>query len=228
MRILLIEDDKALLTVLIPLLEQSGFGCDQATEGPEGLELLRQNSYDAVVLDRMLPGLDGIQLLKQARAAGCSAPVLMLTALGRVEDRVDGLEAGADDYLVKPFDNRELIARLRALCRRPADRLETSLLTLGDLTLDRDTLCLRGPKGQVHLTKNEAALLETLLRHKGQLASRDALFHAVWGADEFVEEGNLDSYIHFARRRLAAVGSQAAIRTVRGMGYYLLPREGEG
>lgn len=222
MRILLIEDDAALLTVLIPLLEQSGFSCDRAVSGPDGLELLRQNHYDAVVLDRMLPGLDGIQLLKAARNTGCSAPVLMLTALGRVEDRVDGLEAGADDYLVKPFDNRELIARLRALCRRPSDRLESSTLSFGDLTLDNVTLCLTGPKGQVHLSKNETALLEALIRRKGQLASRDFLFHAVWGAEDFVEEGNLDSYIHFARRRLFSVGSAAAIRTVRGMGYQLV------
>ena len=225
MRILLIEDDAALLTVLVPLLEQAGFGCDQAANGPDGLELLQQNSYDAVVLDRMLPGLDGIQLLKRARSAGCSTPVLILTALGRVEDRVDGLEAGADDYLIKPFDNRELIARLRALCRRPADRLESSLLSLGDLTLDRAALCLTGPQGQVHLSKNEAALLEALIRRKGKLASRDALFHAIWGAEDFVEEGNLDSYIHFARRRLSAVGSRAVIRTVRGMGYLLAPED---
>lgn len=221
MRILLIEDDTALLAVILPVLEQAGFGCDRASAGPDGLELLRQNSYDAVVLDRMLPGLDGIQLLKQARRAGCAVPVLILTALGRVEDRVDGLEAGADDYLVKPFDNRELIARLRALCRRPADRLESQQLFLGDLILDRDALCLAGPQGQVHLSKNEAALLEALIRRKGQLASREALFHAVWGAEDFVEEGNLDSYIHFVRRRLAAVGSRAVIRTVRGMGYLL-------
>ena len=220
MRILLIEDDAALCTVLVPVLEKAGFGCDVCGRGPEGLALLRQNPYDAVVLDRMLPGMDGLELLRAARRAGCSVPVLLLTALGRVEDRVDGLNAGADDYLTKPFDNRELIARLRALGRRPAETVDTRL-RYGDLTLDPAALTLTGPAGAVRLSRNENALLEALLRRPGQLVGRDALFHAVWGAEDFVEEGNLDSYIHFVRRRLRAVGSRTAIQTVRGMGYWL-------
>lgn len=224
MRILLIEDDEALRTVLVPVLEKVGFGCDVSASGPEGLELLLHNPYDAAVLDRMLPGMDGLELLKTARRARCTVPVLMLTALGRVEDRVDGLDAGADDYLAKPFDNRELIARLRALCRRPAETVDVRM-HCGDLTLDPATLTLTGPKGAAHLTKKENALLEALLRHPGQLLNREVLFHAVWGAEEFVEEGNLDSYIHFVRRRLYAVGSDAAIRTVRGRGYCLDPAE---
>lgn len=226
MRILLIEDDEALRTVLLPVLEGAGFGCDEAADGPCGLELLLRNPYDAAVVDRMLPGLDGLTLVRTARRAGCAVPVLMLTALGRVEDRVDGLDAGADDYLTKPFDNRELIARLRALGRRPADTLEGSLLRQGDLALDAAALTLTGPEGAARLSKNESALLEALLRRAGQLVSREALFHAVWGAEDFVEEGNLDSYIHFARRRLRTVGSRMAIRTVRGMGYCLEPAGG--
>ena len=225
MRILLIEDDDALRAVLIPVLEQAGFGCDAAADGASGAALLVQNPYDAVVLDRMLPEMDGLRVLQTVRRAGCRAPVLMLTALGRVEDRVDGLEAGADDYLVKPFDNRELVARLRALCRRPADTAEAGPLRFGDLALDATALRLTGPNAAARLTKNETALLEALMRRGGQLVSREALFHAVWGAEDFVEEGNLDSYIHFARRRLRAVGSAASIRTVRGAGYCL---EAEG
>ena len=220
MRILLIEDDAALCTVLVPVLEKAGFGCDVCGRGPEGLALLQQNPYDAVVLDRMLPGMNGLELLRAARRAGCSVPVLLLTALGRVEDRVDGLNAGADDYLTKPFDNRELIARLRALGRRPAETVDTRL-RCGDLTLAPAALTLTGPAGAVRLSRNENALLEALLRRPGQLVGRDALFHAVWGAEDFVEEGNLDSYIHFVRRRLRAVGSRTAIQTVRGMGYCL-------
>lgn len=221
MRILLIEDDEALCTVLHPVLEKAGFGCDVSANGPEGLELLLHNPYDAVVLDRMLPGMDGVELVRAARRAHCTVPVLMLTALGRVEDRVEGLDAGADDYLSKPFDNRELIARLRALCRRPAETVDARLCC-GDLMLDPAALSLTGPTGAVRLTKNENALLEALFRHPGQLMSREMLFHVVWGAGEFVEEGNLDSYIHFVRRRLRAVGSSAVISTVRGMGYCLL------
>ena len=223
MRILLIEDDEALRAVLLPVLEEAGFGCDEAADGTCGLELLLHNPYDVAVVYRMLPGMDGLALVRAARGKGCAVPVLMLTALGRVEDRVDGLDAGADDYLAKPFDNRELIARLRALGRRPADTLESGSLRRGDLSLDTAALTLAGPAGTARLSKNENALLEALLRRAGQLVSREALFHAVWGAEDFVEEGNLDSYIHFARRRLRAVGSGAAIRTVRGVGYCLEP-----
>ena len=218
MRILLIEDDEALRTVLIPVLEKAGFGCDSAADGANGLALLLQNPYDAAVVDRMLPALSGLELVRAARQKGCAVPVLML---GRVEDRVEGLGAGADDYLVKPFDNRELIARLRALGRRPAHTLESALLRFDDLTLDAAALTLSGPAGAARISKNENALLEALLRRSGQLVSREVLFCAVWGAEDFVEEGNLDSYIHFVRRRLRTVGSRAVIRTVRGMGYCL-------
>ncbi|WP_394969395.1 response regulator transcription factor [Candidatus Allofournierella merdipullorum] len=221
MRILLIEDDEALRAVLVPVLEKAGFGCDTAADGASGLALLLQNPYDAAVVDRMLPALSGLELVRAARGKGCTVPVLMLTALGRVEDRVEGLGAGADDYLVKPFDNRELIARLQALGRRPAHTLESTLLRFDDVSLEAAALTLTGPSGTVRLSKNENALLEALLRRAGQLVSREVLFCAVWGAEDFVEEGNLDSYIHFVRRRLRTVGSRTVIRTVRGMGYCL-------
>lgn len=228
MRILFIEDDEALTAVLAPVLEKAGFLCDVCGDGAVGLGLWLQNDYDAVVLDRMLPGLDGLSALKAARRARRGAPVLLLTALGQVEDRVEGLEAGADDYLTKPFDNRELIARLRALARRPAQAQPVDRLAFGDIALEMPALALTGPAGRAQLSKKEAALLEALLRRGGQLAGREALFHAVWGAEDFVEEGNLDSYIHFLRRRLAAVGSRAAICTVRGAGYRLEERPGDG
>lgn len=202
MRILLIEDDEALCTVLRPVLEKAGFGCDVSASGTEGLELLMHNPYDAAVLDRMLPGMDGVELVRAARRAHCAVPVLMLTALGRVEDRVEGLDAGADDYLAKPFDNRELIARLRALCRRPAETVETRLCC-GDLTLDTAALSLTGPAGMVRLTRNENALLEALLRRPGQLMSREVLFHAVWGAGGRGYSGNPDASTH---RRAKSAG----------------------
>ena len=168
MRILLIEDDEALRAVLVPVLEKAGFGCDTAADGASGLALLLQNPYDAAVVDRMLPALSGLDLVRAARAKGCTVPVLMLTALGRVEDRVEGLGAGADDYLVKPFDNRELIARLQALGRRPAHTLESALLRFDDVSLDAAALTLTGPSGTVRLSKNENALLEALLRRVGR------------------------------------------------------------
>ena len=175
MRILLIEDDEALRAVLLPVLEEAGFGCDEAADGTCGLELLLHNPYDVAVVDRMLPGMDGLAVMRAARKRGVTTPVLMLTALDRVGDRVEGLDAGADDYLTKPFDNRELIARLRALGRRPADTLESGSLRRGDLSLDTAALTLAGPAGTARLSKNENALLEALLRRAGQLVSREAL-----------------------------------------------------
>ena len=205
MRILLIEDDEALCRVLQPSLQAAGFASDCCHSGADGLALLKTGCYDACILDRMLPELDGLQLLHQARSAGVTAPVLMLTALGRVGDRVDGLDAGADDYLTKPFDTRELLARLRALVRRPAELNGTAhRLACGDLTLDTAQLTLTGPA-------------------PGLLRGRALLLGSVWGADAGVEDASLDSYIRFVRRRLAAVGSRAVIRTVRGAGYRLDP-----
>ncbi|MDD4851217.1 MAG: response regulator transcription factor [Gemmiger sp.] len=223
MRILLVEDDLNLCAALRPVLKAAGFTLDEAHDGDDGLQLLRQNCYAAAILDRMLPGLEGLALLRQARGSGVATPVLMLTAMGRVADRVDGLDAGADDYLAKPFDTRELLARLRALTRRPAgEPLQSAALHCGDLTLDKAESSLNGPGGTVTLTQKEYDLLEQLCRGAGKLQTRDLLFGSVWGAADIVEEGNLDTYIHFVRRRLKTVGSAATIQTVRGLGYKLV------
>lgn len=224
MRILLIEDDEALCRVLQPSLQAAGFASDCCHSGADGLALLKTGCYDACILDRMLPELDGLQLLHQARSAGVTAPVLMLTALGRVGDRVDGLDAGADDYLTKPFDTRELLARLRALVRRPAELNGAAhRLACGDLTLDTAQLTLTGPAATVTVSRRECDLLAVFFRAPGLLRGRALLLGSVWGADAGVEDASLDSYIRFVRRRLAAVGSRAAIRTVRGAGYRLDP-----
>ena len=206
MRILLIEDDKALCQVLQPTLQAAGFASDCCHTGADGLHLLKTGYYDACILDRMLPELDGLTLLKSARADGVSIPVLMLTALGQIGDRVEGLDAGADDYLAKPFDNRELLARLRALVRRPADLHETAhRIACGDLVLDTAQLTLTGPSSTVTLSR------------------RAVLLDSVWGSAAEIEDCSLDSYIRFIRRRLTAVGSRAVLRTVRGAGYRFLP-----
>lgn len=159
MRILLIEDDRALCTALLPALQAAGYTVDTCHDGADGKTLLCGGAYDVCVLDRMLPGLDGLSLLRAARAKGCTTPVLMLTALSGINDRVDGLDAGADDYLGKPFDTRELLARLRALTRRPGTTAE-SAIRCGDVTLDAAQLTLSGPKAAAALTKREADLLE--------------------------------------------------------------------
>lgn len=218
MRILLIEDDCALCAALTPALENAGYTVDPCHDGVDGRALLCEGAYDVCILDRMLPGLDGLSLLRAARAKGCTTPVLMLTALSAIGDRVDGLDAGADDYLGKPFDTRELLARLRVLTRRTGTAAETAV-HCGDVTLNAAQLTLTGPKTEVALTKRECDLLEALLRAPGQLQTRSALLSRVWGPMSEVEEANLDCYIHFVRRRLHAVGSSVKIVTVRGSGY---------
>lgn len=224
MRILLIEDDKALCRVLQPTLQAAGFASDCCHTGADGLHLLKTGYYDACILDRMLPELDGLTLLKSARADGISIPVLMLTALGQIGDRVEGLDASADDYLAKPFDNRELLARLRALVRRPADLHETAhRIACGDLVLDTAQLTLTGPSSTVTLSRRECDLLAAFCRAPGLLRARAVLLGSVWGSAAEIEDCSLDSYIRFIRRRLTAVGSRAVLRTVRGAGYRFLP-----
>ena len=222
MRILLIEDDAALCGVLAPALQAAGFAADCCRSGAEGLALLRTGCYDACILDRMLPELDGLAVLRRARAGGVKTPVLMLTALAQVGDRVAGLDAGADDYLTKPFDTRELLARLRALARRPAAfAADAHRIACGDLVLDTAQLRLTGPFAAVTVSRRECDLLAALCHAPGTLRPRAVLLGSVWGADAEVEDTSLDSYIRFIRRRLAAVGSRAVVRTVRGVGYRL-------
>lgn len=222
MRLLLIEDDLDLCYTLHSVLKKEGFILDECHNGADGLCLLKNNQYSAVILDRMIPEIDGLTLLRQAREQGVTAPVLMLTAMGRVTDRVDGLDAGADDYLTKPFDTRELIARLRALTRRSAgELLLEQTIACGDISLSSSEQTLTGPKGTVSLSRKEYDLLEYLCQRADKLQARVSILGAVWGTTNYVEEGNLDTYIHFVRRRLATVGSTVTIVTVRGTGYRL-------
>ena len=180
--------------------------------------LFQAHTFDLVISDIVLPKMDGFELAKEIRKTNPHIPILMLTALGSTNDKLDGFDAGADDYLGKPFDTRELLARLRALTRRPGTTAE-SAIRCGDVTLDAAQLTLSGPKAAAALTKREADLLEVLLRTPGQLQTRAVLLARVWGPLAEVEDANLDCYIHFVRRRLKAVGSAVTITTVRGSGY---------
>lgn len=219
MRVLLIEDDAALCEAICAVFAKHGIACDVCHDGEDGLALLLQEPCDVCVLDRMLPALDGLTLLRRVRTAGIHTPVLLLTALGGIGDRVDGLEAGADDYLTKPFDMRELLARLRALQRRGSGVLQDETLRCGNVCLDVPQQTLKGPQGSVTLSKKECELLEVLLRNAHKLLARSVLLGRVWGTDASVEDANLDSYIHFVRRRLQAVGADIKVTTVRGTGY---------
>lgn len=218
MQILLVEDDHILCEFLEQLLRQEGHRVTVSASGPAGLETLRAGSFDMMILDRMLPGLDGLHLLQQARSEGFTLPVLMLTALGAPADKVEGLDAGADDYLAKPFDAAELLARLRALARSRSGGYGV-LVRCGDAALDAGARLLTGPGGRCEVSGREAALLAFLFRNAGQVLPRELLLDRVWGADSEVEEGNLNNYIFFARRRLLQVGSRLQIQTVRGLGY---------
>lgn len=221
MRILLVEDEEQLNETLTLQLESEGFLIDSCFDGEEACYYGEQNIYDVILLDRMLPKMDGTKVLTSLRKKGITTPVILLTALGTLTDKVTGLDLGADDYLVKPFAIEELLARIRCVTRRPNTLNQDNVLSVSDISWYIDEDYLTGPAGNCTLSKREAALLETFLRRKNQTLSRNLLLLKVWGPDSDVEEGNLDNYIHFLRRRLKSVGSQLYIKTIRGIGYCL-------
>ena len=221
MRILMVEDDETLAALTAAQLEKEGFTVDVCHDGDDGLRWIRQQAHDLILLDRMLPTVSGTTVLRRMRGDGIATPVLVLTALGSVDDRVDGLDAGADDYLTKPFDSKELLARIRAMARRPRRWEGSASLRHADLAFDPDQRVLSGKSGDCSLSRREADLLETFLRNPGQTLTRAILLAKVWGPDAPVEDGNLDNYIYFLRRRLRQVGSALEVRTVRSVGYRL-------
>lgn len=222
MRLLLIEDDESLCTALSFHLKEEDYIVDVSHDGLDALHFIKQQAYDLILLDRMLPSLDGLTLLSRVRALGIMTPIIMVTALNSIGDRVAGLDAGADDYLVKPFAIDELLARVRALSRRPHP-LENNNATISfeDLTLDIKGLSLKGPKRSCSLSKRECQLAEVLLKNPGQPLPRTIILSKVWGPDAPVEDGNLDNYIHYLRRRFKTVGSTLEIKTIRSVGYCL-------
>lgn len=220
MNLLIIEDDPMQLELLTRLLEKEGFSVTGLADGADGLYALRQGAFDLAIVDRMLPGLDGVTLLKAYRKDGGKVPILLLTALGAVQDRVVGLDAGADDYLTKPYAPQELLARVRALLRRPAALQEVSV-QFSDLRFDSASGTLHGPNGDCELSKREAAMLARFLNNPNQVLSRSQLLAGAWGGEADVEERNIDNFVFLVRRRLQNVGSQTAIVTVRGFGYRL-------
>lgn len=221
MRLLLIEDDESLCLSLSYQLRQDGFAPETCHDGEEGLLWARQQGYDLILLDRMLPGLDGLTLLRQLRREGIHTPVIFLTALGQLSDKTGGLDAGADDYIVKPFAYDELLARIRCVLRRPAVLSGGDLLRYGDVTYDPGSLTLRRGTASTALSKRLGDLLELFLRNPGQTLPRQTILLRVWGMETEVEDGNLDNYTYFLRRSLRKVGSTLRLTTVRGIGYRL-------
>ena len=217
-RILVIEDEERIRQFLQRGLTYENYRVDVAADGPTGLALARENSPDLVILDWMLPGMDGLEVCRRLRSAG-AMPILMLTAKDSVSDRVQGLDAGADDYLVKPFALRELQARLRALLRRadgPADELRFSDLRLEPASRD----VWRGER-RLELSRTEYALLELFLRHPRQVLERSVVFEQVWGYDFGATSNVLGVYMGYLRRKTEAGGEPRLLHTVRGVGYIL-------
>jgi two-component system response regulator MprA len=220
--ILVVDDDAGLRRAVRRVLVAQGFDVDVAGGGDEALARLRQAPYDLVVLDVMMPGSDGIEVCEQLRAVGDRLPVLMLTARDAVRDRVAGLEAGADDYLLKPFANEELVARVRALLRRASGG--TDKLAFADLALDLQTrVASRGPR-EIDLSPLEFELLEFLLRHPRQVLSRSLIYERVWGYDASLSSNSLDVFVGRLRRKLEEDGERRLIHTVRGVGFTLRER----
>jgi two-component system response regulator MprA len=220
--ILVVDDDAGLRKALRRVLISQGFAVDVAEDGDEALARLRAGTFDLVVLDVMMPGRDGIGVCERLRADGENLPILMLTARDTVRDRVVGLEAGADDYLVKPFANEELVARVRALLRRAGTG--TEMIGFADLELDLLTRDARRGGREIELSPIEFELLEFFLRHPRQVLSRGLIYDRVWGYDASLSSNSLDVFVGHLRRKLEAGGERRLIQTVRGVGFTLRER----
>ena len=223
MRILLVEDEVDLGNVLKGGLQEQGYAIDLATQGEDALAFASTEPYDLLILDVMLPDVDGFTVCRQLRRSGSNAPVLMLTALDSVEDRVQGLDCGADDYLAKPFDPRELLARIRALLRRGQVQRDP-VLCIADIELDTATREVRRGRQPIELTKREYAILELLLRNPNRVLSRDEIAQHIWAFDFSAMSNVIDVYIGNLRRKLGDTTEPRLLRTVRGSGYLLRDR----
>jgi DNA-binding response OmpR family regulator len=222
-RLLIVEDERKVLRSLQRGLETEGYEVQTATRGETGLELVTRQSYDCILLDLMLPGLDGLQVLARLRETGKTTPVLILTARDAVDDRVTGLDSGADDYLVKPFAFAELLARLRVLLRRSQDERDT-VLRLDDLEMDLLARRVTRSGEEIALTAREFELLQYLLERKNSVVTRDMLGREVWKEPAHALTNVIDVYVNFLRRKLDKPGKKPLITTLRGVGYSLSDR----
>ncbi len=223
MKALLIEDNSSVSRLVKEGLESAGWTVDAVGSGDEGLMLALDETqeYDLAVIDRMLPVLDGLAIVKAMREKGVSTPTIVLTALGTVSNRIEGLDAGADDYMGKPFAVEELLARARALMRRPREVSE-SVVAFGDLSLDPSIRILSiADERRIDLSRRESSMMEALILAGGEPLARERLLSKVWGVDHPVESGNVDNYVYFLRRKLKKAGSSVSIDSVRGLGYRL-------
>ena len=222
MRLLIVEDEVRLADTLRQLLNRQGYTADVYYDGVSGLDNATTGIYDLMVLDVMLPGINGFQVVKKLREAGVATPVLMLTAKSDVGDRIHGLDCGADYYLTKPFEPEELLACVRTLLRRSGGQLqESDTLTWGDLSLERTTFTLSCAEREVRLSRREYDLIELLMRNGNQVVTKEQMLVKVWGYDSQAEDNNVEVYISFLRRKLTHLHSAVKIKTLRMLGYCL-------
>lgn len=220
MKILIAEDDASLRRVLTAMLERNQYTVDAVDNGGEALEYLRCGVYDGAVLDIMMPVMDGVSVLAAARREKISTPVLLLTAKAEIDDKVAGLDAGANDYLTKPFDMRELLARLRVLTRQETVQ-NSSIISFGNVTLDTGSFLLAAPGGSFQLANKEYQTMLLFLRNPGTVISSDRILEKIWSPDSRAEENTVWTYISYLRRKLEAIGANVEIRNKRGCGYVL-------
>lgn len=225
MRILVVEDEKRLLEALTQILKKNNYTVDAVSDGESGLDFIMSGIYDVVVLDWMLPKMSGPQIIKTARSEGIDVPIILLTARTEIEDRVKGLDSGADDYLAKPFSTDELLARIRALGRRKGEFIKNDGLTFGDISLDTANLLLKYDGGQLELTLKESQMLEYLIRNGNAVSSKEQIIEKLWGFDSDAEANHVEVYVHFLRNKLSTVSKNVIISTVRGIGYVLKIKE---
>ena len=220
MRILLAEDEKSLSRALTVILEKNNFVVDPVYDGEEALQYLQTGDYDAAVLDIMMPKRDGISVLKEIRKNGDLIPILLLTAKSEIDDKVEGLDSGANDYLTKPFDSKELLARIRAITRVNTAQAD-NVLRYGNVSLNRTTCDLTGPSGSVSLSGKEYQMMEMMMRDPKVLISAERFMDKIWGIDSDAEISVVWTFLSYLRKKLAAVGADISIKASRGQGYHL-------
>lgn len=220
MRLLLAEDEEELSRALVTVLKHNHYSVDAVCNGQDAIDYLETGVYDGAVLDIMMPKADGITVLKKIRSDGISVPVLLLTAKAEIDDRVTGLDAGADDYLTKPFAMKELLARIRAMTRRQSDTTD-NLLCFGNITLDRASYQLSGPKASFRLSGKEFQMLEMLMINPGQVISVEQFMEKIWGFDSETENNVVWVYISYLRKKLSSLEADVVIKATRGVGYSL-------
>ncbi|MFZ1243085.1 MAG: response regulator transcription factor [Candidatus Saccharimonas sp.] len=226
MRILIVEDTTHLAEAVAHVLKRTGHEVDIANDGVSGLEYARSGVYDVIVLDNMLPRLTGVEVSQTLRREKNFTPIVMLSAKSEVDDRVDGLNAGSDDYLTKPFKVNELLARIHAVTRRSNYRAKGDNITIGDMTIHPENAFISTKDGEVKLTAKEFLLLEQLSVQAGSIVSKEVLFHRAWGQKMFSEDSYVEVYMSYIRKKLRQINAHVSIKAVRGLGYQLKTEKG--